>query len=125
MRQSWQNKGYVGLATLGHVAALFGARPLVTYVCRYDVGAKEFKPVAAKEVCAMFMPFSTAFDSLIASQVGPTTLAVRLLPQVTTSLPPPHHLSLSAMSTVMRAPQHHFDALPNPFVFDAMAAVLQ
>ena len=27
----------------------------LTCGCRYDVGAKEFKPVAAKEVCAFFL----------------------------------------------------------------------
>jgi hypothetical protein len=61
----------------------------LTWGCRYDVGAKEFKPVAAKEVCAFFFPssaklFFSVFHQI--NQVGPTTLAVRLLPQVTLPL---------------------------------------
>jgi hypothetical protein len=55
---------------------------------RYDVGAKEFKPVAAKEVHPASVVVIPCVSRLF-PQVGPTTLAVRLLPQVA---PPPHSL---------------------------------
>ena len=67
-------------------ASYYIAALALTSCRRYDVGAKEFKPVAAKEVCSslfQFIPVKFLFSLSPSSlQVGPTTLAVRLLPQV-------------------------------------------
>ncbi len=87
---------------------------------RYDVGAKEFKPVAAKDVRSASLYFRPLVHDPSPPQVGPTTLAVRLLPQVTAAFtpppaPPPPCPSLSPSHCAVCATHHSIPFL-NHFI---------